>query len=1032
MLFFCIPLVWAEQSLAQGPPAVYDYDPDPDGLETTTQGGRASFGIRIANVSFVPAGGLTVAISSSDANEVVFADLNNSNLGGTVTLTFTTADFDTYQRVTLRGRSGSASTSDRTLSINVGATGLPPETHEIVNKYVSDAVFQMPPYIYSTNPGGTTTQTGGEHVFGIALSRFPGSDPATVTLVSSDPAEIVFASGGTTLSVIQLVFDRSNYGMHQSVTLRGVLTGATGSQTVPISVSGGGWPGRSFFRAVNQPSALYVFDRLLSGFRTFGQGSKSTLGIRLGSDPSGTAEVTITIDTTDPDTTGPLVADNQVVALGASNMASVTLTFNSGNYMSFQSVTVTEQATSEDAAARNVDLTLTSTGIRQVVVSVRKERAVSPMEFLGQPLYIHRDGGEDTISVRLTRFPVAGGDVTVTFTPTASEDEYIFPSGPGFTHQNGLGTQELTFDMANHATYQSVRIQAVTLATLALSNTGGMQASVGGFNMPEAVTLINARYRPPPYEFVGLPLLLEAASSGTIGIRPISDPGSMVMVTVESQHPNVAEVSSATVLTFSSSNYMDFQMITVRTRKAGEAFLLFTENANAVAVQVLVGVNLQIGARMALGAFDRNSAQLALDLVGSRRAAVPAERFSINVGGVNILEKVSQPPVSAVQDDPWSIKGDLASGRENAADLLSDGAFVLPLSDKGPAQIEMWGAAGLHKFKGDPTLDGHKLNYEGETRAFHLGVDASYDRGLRLGLGIGASDSEADITGNLKLERDLLSVHPYISWDQGDLSALMVAGFGKGDYTMTSSSTLADDVVAHGDASMLMLGGTLERTWDINDYDLKSSIGGQLTQSELERTHFSSGNVLKEVKAETWRMRASLEAGRDYAMDGGFSLRPRISASGRLDGGNAGRGGAVEAGAGLSAYWTSGLDAELEGRVQVTKSSLREHSFRGRISYDRDHDRRGLQFSLKESLSMSKDEDGSSELNSVLHARTGYVRGHLFMLTPGVFETYLDLEAGNGDVHSRPTLGFEFAAQEFKLGFEAQSRKTEAKIDFRF
>ena len=334
----------------------------------------------------------------------------------------------------------------------------------------------------------------------------------------------------------------------------------------------------------------------------------------------------------------------------------------------------------------------------------------------------------------------------------------------------------------------------------------------------------------------------------------------------------------------------------------------------------------------------------------------------------------------------------------------------LSASDDGTSQVELWAAIGHTDLKGDPTIDNVKVDYDGEATGIHIGIGRQQQTGLNYGLAVGSTKVELDLTGDdvTKIERDLLSFHPYIGWSLAEgTNAWLIAGIGDGDYDLE----LANGTQENTEASMLMLGGGLQRAWEVNSYEFAARLEGTNTRSEIEDTDTLAGS-----KGSAWQLRAELEVGRSYRPETGGQVQPYATFGYRRDGGDIGSSGAGELGLGLRSQLNNTWSIDVKSRFQVTDAEHERRSYQGYLKYDHGFDQRGLLFSVSHSYDYEiEQEDDLSSLTNEYEGRIGYGWGRTLFQQRGIVGIHLKSSHGNDNSGAVLGLGFEAPSLQFGL-----------------
>ncbi len=383
---------------------------------TLTENGTATFGVKLGAQ---PAASVMVAVVSSDLGAATPSP---------ATLTFTTANWNTAQTVTVSGVQD-VDLGDEALSLTLTASGLPVKT---VTAAVTDDDAQGIVLSATT----LSVSEGSAGTVGVSLQFMPTSN-VTVAIASGD-------TGVATAAPTSLTFTAANYGTAQLVTIAGTADADALDGTTTVALSSTGLTTRNVAVTVTDIDHLGLEASAPSV--SVGEGATATVGVRLTAQPSATT--TVTIATTDA---------------GAATASPTTLTFTTVNWHTYQNVTVTG-VQDADAADESVTITAASTGLTSLPIAV----AVVDDEILGIVTDVTAvtltEGGTGTFQVRLAAQPAANTSVTLT---------------SGDTGAATVAPTSLTFTNANWNVYQTVTItgaQDVDLAdetvTITLASAG--------------------------------------------------------------------------------------------------------------------------------------------------------------------------------------------------------------------------------------------------------------------------------------------------------------------------------------------------------------------------------------------------------------------------------------------------------------------------------------------------------------------------------------------------------------------------------
>ena len=220
-----------------------------------------------------------------------------------------------------------------------------------------------------------------------------------------------------------------------------------------------------------------------------------------------------------------------------------------------------------------------------------------------------------------------------------------------------------------------------------------------------------------------------------------------------------------------------------------------------------------------------------------------------------------------------------------------------------------WGRGDLGSFEGRP--DG--MRYEGELKTAWLGVDARsgpWVAGVALSHGTGEADygfADGTPAGEGRLETELTAVYPYGRWTLSEgLELRGVLGAGSGEAT----HRLGDGGGETSDLTMWM-GSVGVR------HELPAFGGMDLAargDASLARLETGTGpEYVDGLTADSWRVRAGLEASRRIELSGDRALIPFAEAAARQDGGDGLEGTGLEVVGGVR-YEAPGLHLEARGR----------------------------------------------------------------------------------------------------------------------
>ena len=258
-----------------------------------------------------------------------------------------------------------------------------------------------------------------------------------------------------------------------------------------------------------------------------------------------------------------------------------------------------------------------------------------------------------------------------------------------------------------------------------------------------------------------------------------------------------------------------------------------------------------------------------------------------------------------------------------AGSLFGDSSFSLHLnaapngmaSKTGPLW-SVWGRGDIGSFAGRGDTN---QRYDGDLRTGWLGIDARAGAWVA-GLAISHADGEADYgfsEGSVSVEGELdtkmTAIYPYGRWTLGnDLELHGVVGAGTGD----ARHKPQDGETESGDLTMRMVSLGLRQTLpEMAGLHLAVRADASATRIETD----DGPDDIHGLSADSWRLRAGLEASRPFALGQSIEFRPFMEAAVRQDGGDGLEGSGVEVAGGLR-YAARHVFIEARGRWLATHS----------------------------------------------------------------------------------------------------------------
>ncbi|MBF2755155.1 MAG: hypothetical protein ISN29_07855, partial [Gammaproteobacteria bacterium AqS3] len=418
--------------------------PAPPASLTVVEGASGTFTVKLAAK---PAKGRTVSLAVSGSPDVT-VDTDATKDGNQNTLTFTTANWNTAQTVTVRAAEDADGADD---TANISLTG-----DRITTASLAVTVTDNDRGL-SVSTTALTVPENDSRTFTVALATQP-SDTVTVTLAqpTDNPnADITVADTDTGTAGTQntLTFTTANWNTAQTVTVKAAddADALRDTATINLSASGGDYTDETATVTVtvteNDTAGLAIVQA--TDPLAVIEGSSATFTVALATQPS--AEVTVTL--AQPANTDVTV-DTKTGTDGNQN----TLTFTTSNWNTAKMVTV-KAAEDADGSDDSATISLTADGgdYGSVTgsVSVRvtdNDRGVT----VSKASLTIVEGSSDTFTVKLAAQP--GSNVTVTLAqPTDSINaDVTFDTDPDAANNQST----LTFTTSTWNTAQRVTVRA--------------------------------------------------------------------------------------------------------------------------------------------------------------------------------------------------------------------------------------------------------------------------------------------------------------------------------------------------------------------------------------------------------------------------------------------------------------------------------------------------------------------------------------------------------------------------------------------
>jgi large repetitive protein len=264
----------------------------PSTTVAVTEGSVATVQVKL---TAQPPASTTVQVASNDSAVTIAGS----------PLTFTTANWNTFQNVTLTGAQDDGDVINESASIVFSATGLSDKT-------VTANVTDNDTLIISATPSTFNLAEGATGSISVVLDKQPGAN-VTVNVSSNDTT-------AATVSPATLTFTPANYNTAQSVTVTGVEENTDfQNETVTISFSATGATGDSTTVNMKDNDLINVSPTSIS---TCVNGANVPVDVKLNAQPSANMTVTITNNSS------------------AFTVSATSLTFTTANWNTVQTIQV--------------------------------------------------------------------------------------------------------------------------------------------------------------------------------------------------------------------------------------------------------------------------------------------------------------------------------------------------------------------------------------------------------------------------------------------------------------------------------------------------------------------------------------------------------------------------------------------------------------------------------------------------------------------------------------------------------------------
>ncbi|MCP4220245.1 MAG: tetratricopeptide repeat protein, partial [bacterium] len=472
------------------------------------EGGTASFSVKL---SAQPS-------ANVESNVQRVSGDNDIRLLSGSSPTFTPANWDTYQTVTLQAGNDSDTENGRA-TFRVGADN-------IASKEITAVEADNDSLGFVTDVNVVSVQEGGSASFQVKLSAQPAGETSISVQISDGDSDISVQSGSS------LTFSTSNWNTFQTVTLEAGEDADISNGRATVRISSGGLPDKDIQALeIDNDSINFVTDR---NEITVGEGTTAQFQARLSIQPSSTVTVTV----------ARLNGDTDIDILSGAY-----LTFSPENWDTYQTVTIQASEDSDTTDGEAV-IRLSADGVENKDITARENdndnlsMVVDPME-LSIP-----EGKTASFLVRLSSEPSSNISIDIERISGDSDIGILSGSNLIFTSSNWNVFQVITLQAAEdndtvngHAV---MRVSSPGIASIDVPISEIDNDSLAFVSDDESVTIAEG-------------------GSETFRVRLSSQPETAVTANVNRiSGDSDITVSSGDTLTFTTSNWNSYQTVTLQ------------------------------------------------------------------------------------------------------------------------------------------------------------------------------------------------------------------------------------------------------------------------------------------------------------------------------------------------------------------------------------------------------------------------------------------------------------------------------------
>lgn len=584
------------------------------GTVAVTEGATATFQVRL---TAQPSAATTVSIASGD---------NTSVTTTPTSLTFTTANYNTYQTVTVNGVQDVDLVSENGVVLTLTSSG-------IANKTVTVNVTDNDTQAIVASTTTTTVTEGSTGTVGVSLAFQPAAS-VTVSVTSGTP-------GAATVTPATLTFTTANYATPQNITISGVedADAVNGSSTIALASTGLSTVNVAVTVSDNDALNLDVSPTTLS----INEGSTGSAMVRLTAQPA--AATTVNIASSDT---------------GAATVSLASVSFSTSDWNTYKSVTVSALEDA-DAANESVTVTFSASGLTSRTTAVTVNDNDTQSIVLSATSINVNEGGTATFQVKLAAQPPGVTTVNLSSNNAAAS----------------LSATALAFDSTNWSTAQTITVTGVEdvnvaneTAMISLTSTGITSASVTANVTDNDTQKVNVS--------TGTVTVNEGAST-TVGVSLGFQPSGNYTVTVSSMNTAVATVSPTT-LTFTASNYATAQLITISGAEDANAVVnsttisLTASGATPGSVSVTVNDNDTQG--IEVSATSVSVTEQSSTTISVKLAAEPTSDVTVNISSTDTSTVGVSPTAIVFSTSNWSTPRTITITGVNDSDTFNESETV--------------------------------------------------------------------------------------------------------------------------------------------------------------------------------------------------------------------------------------------------------------------------------------------------------------------------------------------------------------------